>query len=222
MKTDTTFQARCTSKNFVVVAAVLVSVVATSMTGSVSYAQSASTEVPAPATIDPSPKGVIGLGLIGAEIGLLAPALAGMRDAWAYITFPVIGAVGGGFAGYYLLEKNASSPDLAVASMAVGIGLVIPTVIATLALTSNHATVETEQVTRSAPQASAPQAAKANQNASKSATSEAASGVIAQTHGVSVHMPMVSLVPAYSAEELQKLRVSQRSELHLSLLNVSF
>ena len=53
----------------------------------------------APEQIDSSPKGLIGLGIFGAELGLVIPAAAGLDDTWALVTFPLIGAGGGAVAG---------------------------------------------------------------------------------------------------------------------------
>jgi hypothetical protein len=78
-------------------------------------------------------KGTVGVGLIGAELGFVLPALAGARDAWAYIVFPVAGAVGGAFAGYYALEKGDGEPELAVAALVAGMALVIPATVVTVA-----------------------------------------------------------------------------------------
>ena len=78
-------------------------------------------------------KGIIGLGLIGTELGFVVPALAGARDPWFYIVFPILGAGGGGTAGYFLLEEGAGDPELAVASLALGMALVIPAMGITLA-----------------------------------------------------------------------------------------
>ncbi|HEX2678019.1 MAG TPA: hypothetical protein VHM19_15300, partial [Polyangiales bacterium] len=56
--------------------------------------------------LKPDVKGTLGVGLIGAELGMVLPALAGMDDTWAFIVFPVIGAAGGAAAGYFGLEKG--------------------------------------------------------------------------------------------------------------------
>ena len=37
-------------------------------------------------------KGMIGLGLIGGELGLVIPAVAGLNETWSMIVFPVVGA----------------------------------------------------------------------------------------------------------------------------------
>lgn len=97
-------------------------------------------EEPAPEpTTDPLTadfKGMIGLGLIGAELGFVVPALAGARDTWVYIVFPVLGAGGGAVAGYFLLEQGDGHPEAAVAVLTAGMALVIPALVVTLAATA--------------------------------------------------------------------------------------
>lgn len=80
-------------------------------------------------------KGTVGLGLIGAELGLVVPALAGMRDTWPYIVFPSLGAVGGGLAGYFGIDQSDNS-TLAVATLGVGMAAIIPSVVITLSATA--------------------------------------------------------------------------------------
>ena len=66
------------------------------------FAQDEEEPEASPSTTDPLTadfKGMIGLGLIGAELGFVVPALAGARDTWVYIVFPVLGAGGGAVGG---------------------------------------------------------------------------------------------------------------------------
>ncbi|HMI89851.1 MAG TPA: hypothetical protein VK509_00745 [Polyangiales bacterium] len=81
-------------------------------------------------------KGAIGLGLIGAELGFVVPALAGAKGVWPYIVFPVLGAGGGAVGGYFLLEKGDGHPELAVGVLTLGMALVVPAMVATIAATS--------------------------------------------------------------------------------------
>lgn len=83
------------------------------------------------AEVEANYKGAIGLGLVGAELGFVIPAVSGLDDTWALVTFPVLGAAGGGVAGYYLLDQ-AGHVELSVASLAVGMALIIPSMVLTL------------------------------------------------------------------------------------------
>ena len=78
------------------------------------------------------PKGTIGLGLIGAELGMAVPAIFGMKDIWPYLLFPAIGAGGGVTLGILWLDKDGANSKVSVAMLAVGTALVIPTLVLTL------------------------------------------------------------------------------------------
>jgi uncharacterized membrane protein YuzA (DUF378 family) len=80
-------------------------------------------------------KGAVGLGLVGAEIGAVVPALIGIEATWAYIVFPVVGAAGGGLLGYFTLDQM-DKPELSVVALTAGMTLILPALIATLQLTS--------------------------------------------------------------------------------------
>jgi len=92
--------------------------------------------VPPPNEVTTSFKGVVGLGLIGAELGFAVPALAGMDQTWAYVVFPIAGAAGGATAGYFLLEGEGKSVGVNVAMLATGLALIIPTMVVTLSATA--------------------------------------------------------------------------------------
>jgi len=89
-----------------------------------------------PHPLKPDFKGAVGLGLIGAELGFVVPALAGAKGVWPYIVFPVIGAGGGAVGGYFLLEKGDGHPELAVGALTLGMALFVPAMVATIAATS--------------------------------------------------------------------------------------
>lgn len=90
--------------------------------------------------VTPDGKGIVGLGLIGAELGFVIPALvqeaAGTNEWWPYLVFPVVGAAAGVVGGYFMEQETQASPEIDVAFMVVGLALVVPTVVATLALTA--------------------------------------------------------------------------------------
>jgi hypothetical protein len=96
-------------------------------------AQAAADQIGDPITADW--KGTIGCGLLGAELGFVIPAVAGMNETWAFIVFPVVGAAGGAVGGYFGLEQG-DHVELAVASLTLGMALVIPTLVFTLSQTA--------------------------------------------------------------------------------------
>lgn len=85
-------------------------------------------------TIEASPKGTVGLGLVGAEVGLVLPAAFGITDLWATITFPVLGAAGGAVAGYYLVDQGSDNGTMGVAMLTTGIVLAIPSLVLAMSL----------------------------------------------------------------------------------------
>ncbi len=85
--------------------------------------------------VTPTGKGITGCALLGAEAVTLIQAAAGVRPRWAYIVFPLLGAAAGGVGGYFLEDAGADGTDttmtgLAVGSLILGLGLVVPSVIA--------------------------------------------------------------------------------------------
>lgn len=94
-------------------------------------------------SIAPDGKGIVGCALLGAEAVGLIEAAAGVHARWPYLVFPLIGA-GAGAAGGYFLEQAASTATdntltgVSVATLVVGLGLLIPTTIAYVNATNYH------------------------------------------------------------------------------------
>jgi hypothetical protein len=139
-------------------------------------------------------KGMIGLGLIGAELGFVIPAVAGLHDTWAFIVFPIAGAAGGAVGGYFLLEQGAGEPELAVAALTAGMALFIPAMIITLSETA----YEPER------------------------TVEASALLRVTERGVSLSAPSVSVVPGATARESLRTGASMAREVRLSLVSGQF
>lgn len=96
--------------------------------------------------VRPDGKGIIGLGLVGAELGLIIPALAGVRDEWwPYVVFPLIGAIGGGIGGWAVEQNTPNDAEVDVALMVIGMALVVPTIVGTLALTAYRPPAESSE-----------------------------------------------------------------------------
>jgi hypothetical protein len=78
-----------------------------------------------------TPKGTIGLGLVGAELGLIIPSASGLNEVWALTVFPIVGAAGGALAGYFALDKPGREKG-SVAALVVGLAGVIPAILVTV------------------------------------------------------------------------------------------
>lgn len=85
--------------------------------------------------VDGSWKGTIGLGLLGAEVGLVLAPAVGLNDAWAMAVFPLVGAAGGAVGGYFAFD-NSGTPSAAapIALLVGGVALIIPSVVLALTL----------------------------------------------------------------------------------------
>ncbi len=78
-------------------------------------------------------RGAIGLGLIGVELTMTIEAAAGVTNPWLLSMIPL--AVGGGCAaGGYFMELE--SIDAGVATLAIGMTLLVPSILLTLVLVS--------------------------------------------------------------------------------------
>ncbi|MEM7608668.1 MAG: hypothetical protein AAF411_25215 [Myxococcota bacterium] len=189
------------------------------------------------AQVDSSPKGLIGLGLIGAELGLVIPAAAGLDDTWALVTFPIVGATGGAIAGHFLIDNNDQT-EVGVAMLVSGLALVVPALVLTLSLTaydpdddedmSEAPTLGDEEV---APEdedgtVTEPPADVETESAARSRARQVAragSGLLRVGEaGWMVGVPGLSLVPTYTPQELSLFGGDQSNELRLSLFSGAF
>ncbi|MBX3249623.1 MAG: hypothetical protein KF901_20770 [Myxococcales bacterium] len=200
-------------KGFVFVAALSSALVATSATPSTAAAQA--TE---PRQIDASPKGLIGLGLIGAELGLTIPALAGLRETWSLIVFPVVGGAGGALAGHFLLDNNGHV-NASVAMLTVGLALIVPSVVLTLWATRYRP--PEDGVERSNDDM---EPLDADDEAARPTPPAHAGGGLLRIgrDGLQVGLPDVGVLPSYTLEELALFGGQQSTEVRFSLLSGRF
>jgi hypothetical protein len=81
--------------------------------------------------VSPSGKGIVGGGLLGAEVVTIVESLVGVRSGWAYVIGAVLGA-GGGAAGGYAIEHSSTDGKAPTYMLAGGLALVIPAIVLTL------------------------------------------------------------------------------------------
>jgi hypothetical protein len=197
--------------------------------------QTAHAQDPVPVQVDASPKGLIGLGFIGAELGLVIPAAAGLDDTWALILFPVIGAAGGAVAGHFLID-NKDKPRAAVAMLTLGLALIVPSLVLTLAVTAYDPDDDAPE------QADTPEgevedpadlpaddAAAAEETAAmeraRNAQRQAAVGAGLLRYGnqrLQLGVPGFGVQQTFTNQELARYGGEQRTEFHLSLFSGSF
>ncbi|MCB9600516.1 MAG: hypothetical protein H6721_25840 [Sandaracinus sp.] len=182
-----------------------------------------------PQRIDASPKGLIGLGFVGAELGLTIPALAGLDDTWALIVFPVVGAAGGAIAGHYAID-NRGNEKAAVATLTIGLALVVPSLVLTLWATrydpdDEDAIESSTSGEEEEGEAPAEDAAPAEESAAarRATVARAGTGLFRLGEGgFQLGLPGVSVVPTFSNQELALFGGEQRTEVRLALFTGSF
>lgn len=165
-------------------------------------------------------KGTIGLGLIGAELGFVIPAVAGMDDWWAYVVFPILGAGGGAVAGYFLLEEGEGHPEAAVATLVAGMALIVPATVLTLSLTAydpdDDASEESELATRAR--------SHARRRSVQQMARAAGPGLVrVSDNGIFLGAPVVEpILPVSSSKEEAKLNPKPRAGLRFPVVSGCF
>ncbi|MEM9191694.1 MAG: hypothetical protein AAGF12_21150 [Myxococcota bacterium] len=185
--------------------------------------------------IDSTAKGTIGFGIVGAELGFFVPALVGLEDLWAYIVFPIVGAAGGAVGGYFLFDEP-NRVEGSVAMLAIGLALIVPTLVATLALTAYDPSddgVEVESEGEPPPEdesgeSSDESAEEAEETAeARRRLRDAASGASAglfrlSERGLHLGVPGIAIADAYTAEEVRRFGANQQTEVHVPVVSGSF
>ena len=138
-------------------------------------------------------KGIAGGALVGSEVVMLTEAAIGLQSGWLYAVGGVVGAGGGGVAGYYI--GGSVSPKPPSFLLAGGIALVIPTLIG-IATATSFEPPENYRPERSPDEDAAPDAR--------------------------LELPSVEIARTFSDAEIHMFRVTQATELHLSLLRGVF
>ena len=188
------------------------------------------------AVVQSLPKGTIGFGLMGVELGLIVPAIFGARDWWPYLVFPVLGGAGGAVGGYFFDVATRNQPEISVAMMAVGVALLVPAIIGTLALTAYTPPSESQQSDedmtvegRGEDSVEAVQDDSSGESPQSSlerrvrALYAGGPGLLRFHRGaVLLSAPVVSSLPTYTAEELERLQVSQGSDVVVPVVSASF
>ncbi|HJL15062.1 MAG TPA: hypothetical protein RMH99_05365 [Sandaracinaceae bacterium LLY-WYZ-13_1] len=196
-------------------------------------------------TVGADGKGILGGGILGAEIGFIVPALivsAGAREldeAWAWILFPAIGAAGGAVGGYFALEDPQTTdmsgavtqqgfPEVAVAVLAVSMALIVPTFVGVLALTSYSpgATEDDSGQGASGDEDAAEEGGEAEESAMQSAVRRTLAGgpglLRFDGDAVLLGMPMVHSSPTFTAEERAHMRLTGSQDVRIPLVSGTF
>lgn len=203
--------------------------------------------------VSPTAKGMIGLGLIGAELGFVIPALvqeaAGTNEWWPYLVFPVLGAAGGVVGGYFMEQETVNSPEVDVVFMAIGMALVVPTLVATLALTAydpgqdaasvgdqggdeptyeDETTTEAVQVEDTGGEGEGAPAGDESGGASLmqqrvQALLAGGPGILRfDGHRILLGVPLVRRLPTFTAAESEALHLAPQTDVNIPVLSATF
>lgn len=189
-------------------------------------------------------KGILGGGILGAEIGFMVNALivnAGVHELdewWAWILFPAIGAAGGAIGGYYALEDpnmQQGFPEVAVAVFAISMALIVPTFVGVLALTAYNPGPDTGGGTGATgdEDASGDEAAPSDETpaAEPDSTSQSARerilaggpGLLRFDGGrVLLGIPMITSAPSYTAEERAHMPLPRMADVRIPVVSGAF
>jgi hypothetical protein len=81
--------------------------------------------------VSPTGKGIVGGSLLGAEVPIIIESIAGVHSGWVYVISAIVGAGGGGVAGFEV-EQNSNDGKAPMYMLAGGLALVIPALVLTL------------------------------------------------------------------------------------------
>ena len=142
--------------------------------------------------------GTVGLGLLGAEVGLFLPPAFKLQDQWwAWVLFPALGATGGALAGVFAFDPGSPKPAVTVSILGAGMLLAVPAIVSASALSSARRGQELDH---------------------------AQSGGILRfsKKGAALGAPSISTVAVFTPSEQQRYGVPQRSSTRVSLISGRF
>lgn len=141
--------------------------------------------------------GTVGLGLLGAEVGLFLPPAFKLQDHWwAWVLFPALGATGGALAGVFAFDPGSPKPAVTVSILGAGMLLAVPAIVSASALSSVRRGQEIDQ---------------------------AQGGILRfSKKGTTLGAPSISTVAVFSPAEQQRYGVPQRSSTRVSLISGRF
>ena len=147
-------------------------------------------------------KGMIGGGMLGAEIVMLTESALRLRPGWMYLLGGAAGAAGGAYLGYELCDDSTNRPPAFL--LAGGIALIIPTIMGVLTAT---------QYEPSGP---------LQREADDAIETKAAEKPAEEKTDAHLDLPGLGRAQTFSREDLARFRVRQVTELHLTFLRGVF
>jgi hypothetical protein len=191
-------------------------------------------------TVNPTPKGIVGGALLGAEVGTIVESIAGVKSPWVYvITDVVLGA--GGAVGGWEVEQHSTDGRAPVFLLAGGLGLVIPAIVLTLNATryrptenasEDHAPTNGPPANPAtpgggslvAPPPSSPPPPPPAHTSEAQPPSSAVHLSLLDVSGGGMHLglPVPEIRPVFSASELRQYGFAQQTEVRMPLVKIAF
>lgn len=160
-------------------------------------------------------RGAIGLGLIGAELTMTIESAAGVTNPWLLSLIPL--AVGGGCAaGGYFMELE--SVDAGVATLSIGMTLLVPSILLTLVLM----TEEYEPAGEARPPSETTTAARSRAVAAAADRWGPPSLVAIDRHGLRLGVPALALAEAPATSLYRAGAAGSGLEYRLPLVHWTF
>lgn len=191
------------------------------------------------AKASPTGKGITGGALLGAEAVMAVEAAIDVKPAWAYIVGGVVGAGGGGLGGFFV--EKSGNPEPSMFLLAGGLALAIPTTVAVLSATAYEpppAVVQDngpkdEPVAEPPHPGAAPAAPTQSRLRSPKLRRQEALTRLAlrpppaliglkENGYLTLSVPAIELRNMYTPEERFEFGVTQHTELHVALFDLTF
>ena len=175
--------------------------------------------------VAPDGKGVVGVGLLGAEAVMITMGAVGVESVWPYPVFGGLGAVAGGIGGYFI-ETSGAPAEVPLYLLAGGMALVIPTLVVTLNATRyKPPESDLEEPIQNKPATEPPQP-----SATVKVTAQREAPPIALERGLvdvnvtrlALGVPTFQVRPLYTRDEVFRFGVAQGQELRFPVLRATF
>jgi hypothetical protein len=180
-------------------------------------------------------KGIVGGGLLGAEVVCITMGAVGVEKGWPYFVFGGLGAVGGSIGGFFVEKASVAEPSLFM--LAGGLGLVIPTLVVSLNATA-YRPPETDRQNEPSTNEPSPERPKPAGSVQITTKREHRGPTLAARRPEPPHIPLSvldiykgkvalgfpapELRPLYTSRELWQYSLSQGSEVRMPLFKAVF
>jgi len=180
---------------------------------------------PCRADVSTTGKGMVGGGLLGAELVLTAEALIGVQQPWIYGVSVALGAGGGAVGGYFIERATQKVPEIPLLMTVAGLGLVIPALIVYVDATHefrDNAPAAQELPADPAADPPAPDSGRELTLLERPSMPTGPALVSLRAGALSTGLPSVHVGSVYTPLEVQQFSVTQATQVLVPLFGGSF